>query len=262
VLAAFGEGIDLAGHNGAYLLIGLWSGHGTTPVDPIVFVHKNHRIIRSCFIQPEHYHRAMHLSARLEQQLRLPGIITHRFDVFQADEALGTVENGLAVKAVIQPATQAAALAGVRTPRIILFALVASGVVAGVAGLLLNSQLSTGDPTVGPGYLLPVIAAVFLGSTQFRGGRFNIWGTVVAACTRAGGVKGLQLAGLPIWIPDLFNGAALLVAVGLAVWRRTPATRRTGPGRFVRLRRAARQPAETEHGRPSPIQSVRGSKST
>ena len=30
------------------------------------------------------------------------------------------------------------------------------------------------------------------------------------------GVKGLQLAGAPIWIPDLFNGIALLLAVGLA----------------------------------------------
>jgi len=132
--------------------------------------------------------------------------------------------------------SEAAALAGVRTSRIILFALVTSGVVAGLAGLLLTSQLSTGDPTVGPGYLLPVIAAVFLGSTQFRGGRFNIWGTVVAAYVLAVGVKGLQLAGLPIWIPDLFNGAALLIAVGLAAWRRTPTTRRAGLGRFLRLR--------------------------
>ena len=93
--------------------------------------------------------------------------------------------------------SEAAALAGVRVSRVILSALVTSGVVAGLGGLLLTSQLSTGDPTVGPGYLLPVIAAVFLGSTQFRGGRFNIWGTVVAAYVLAVGVKGLQLAGLP-----------------------------------------------------------------
>ena len=106
--------------------------------------------------------------------------------------------------------------------------------VAGLAGLLLTSQLSTGDPTVGPGYLLPVIAAVFLGSTQFRGGRFNIWGTVVAAYVLAVGVKGLQLAGLPVWIPDLFNGAALLLAVGLAAWRRPPVTRREAILRLIR----------------------------
>jgi ribose transport system permease protein len=134
----------------------------------------------------------------------------------------------------------AAALAGVRTSRVILGALVTSGVVAGLAGVLLTSQLSGGDPTVGPGYLLPVIAAVFLGSTQFRGGRFNIWGTVVAAYVLAVGVKGLQLAGLPVWIPDLFNGAALLLAVGLAAWRRTPGKQRAG---LARLLRRLREPA-------------------
>ncbi len=130
--------------------------------------------------------------------------------------------------------SEAAALAGVRTSRMVLFALLTSGVVAGLSGVLLTAQLSAGDPTVGPGYLLPVIAAVFLGSTQFRGGRFNIWGTVVAAYTLAVGVKGLQLAGLPVWIPDLFNGAALLLAVGLAAWRRPPMTRREAVARLIR----------------------------
>ncbi len=123
--------------------------------------------------------------------------------------------------------SESAALAGIRTSRIVLGALVTGGVVAAGAGLLETSQLSAGDPTIGPGFLLPVIAAVFLGSTQFRGGRFNIWGTVVAAYVLAVGVKGLQLAGLPIWIPDLFNGAALLLAVGLAAWHRAPGTRRS-----------------------------------
>jgi len=132
----------------------------------------------------------------------------------------------------------AASLSGVRVSRIILFALVTSGVVAGLAGLLLTSQLSAGDPTVGPGFLLPVLAAVFLGSTQFRGGRFSIWGTVVAAYVLAVGVKGLQLAGLPIWIPDLFNGAALLLAVGLAAWRRTPTTAGNSSRRFLKFARS------------------------
>jgi len=138
---------------------------------------------------------------------------------------------------------EAASLAGIRTSRIILFTLVTGGVVSGLAGLLETSKLSTGDPTIGPGYLLPVIAAVFLGSTQFRGGRMNIWGTVVAAYVLATGVKGLQLAGLPIWIPDLFNGVALLLAVGLAAWRRTPTTRRAALRRFLRWRPAV--PAES-----------------
>ena len=140
---------------------------------------------------------------------------------------------------------QAASLAGVRTARVLLGALVTCGVVGSLAGLLETSQLSTGDPTVGPGYLLPVIAAVFLGSTQFRRGRVNVWGTVVAAYVLATGVKGLQLAGAPIWIPDLFNGAALLLAVALAQWDRKLSLRRLPSWRMPR-RTAVTQSSPTE----------------
>ncbi|MDT0263564.1 ABC transporter permease [Jatrophihabitans lederbergiae] len=111
---------------------------------------------------------------------------------------------------------EAARLAGVRTSVTVVLCLVGCGVIAAAAGCLVSSRLATGDPTVGPGYLLPAFAAAFLGSTQFRGGRYNVWGTVLAVYVLATGVKGLQLAGAPVWIPDLFNGLALLLAVGLA----------------------------------------------
>jgi ribose transport system permease protein len=126
--------------------------------------------------------------------------------------------------------SEAARLAGVRTGRVLVGALCACGAITALAGVLVSSRLATGDPTVGPGYLLPAFAAAFLGSTQFRGGRYNVWGTVVAVYVLATGVKGLQLAGAPVWIPDLFNGVALLLAVGLAKFQgragRTSAIRR------------------------------------
>jgi ribose transport system permease protein len=116
---------------------------------------------------------------------------------------------------------EAARLAGVRVAAVVTGSLIACGVIAGFAGMLETANLGTGDPTVGPSYLLPAFSAAFLGSTQFRGGRFNVWGTIVAVIVLATGVKGLQLAGAPIWIPDLFNGAALLIAVGLAKYEST-----------------------------------------
>jgi ribose transport system permease protein len=119
---------------------------------------------------------------------------------------------------------EAARLAGIRTDRVVILTLVCCGVLAATAGILLSSSLATGDPTVGPGYLLPAFAAAFLGSTQFRNGRFNILGTVVAVYVLAAGVKGLQLSGAPVWIPELFNGVALLVAV--AANRRQASVRR------------------------------------
>jgi ribose transport system permease protein len=140
---------------------------------------------------------------------------------------------------------EAARLAGVRTGLVIVAALVTCAAIASLAGILVSSRLGTGDPTIGPAYLLPAFSAAFLGSTQFRGGRFNVWGTVVAVYVLAAGVKGLQLAGAPIWIPDLFNGVALLIAVGMAKYQR--AAYRAGAVRRL-LRMDRREEAQTAAG--------------
>lgn len=129
---------------------------------------------------------------------------------------------------------EAARLAGVSTSTVILVAAMACGAISALAGLLVSSQLATGDPTIGPPYLLPAFAAVFLGSTQFRGGRPNVLGTVVAAYVLAVGVKGFQLAGAPIWIPDLFDGVALLLAVGMAQMQSSPTARTAAIRRLIR----------------------------
>jgi ribose transport system permease protein len=110
----------------------------------------------------------------------------------------------------------AARLSGVNTTLVIYSSLVVCGVIAALDGVLLTARLGNADPTIGPGYLVPAFTAAFLGSTQFRGGRFNVWGTFVSVYVLAAGVKGLQLWGAPVWIPDAFNGLSLLVAVGLA----------------------------------------------
>jgi ribose transport system permease protein len=111
---------------------------------------------------------------------------------------------------------QAARLAGVRVDRIVFGSLVASASVAGLTGVVLAARLGTASADVGPSYLLPVFSAVFLGATQIKAGRVNVLGTLVAIYLLATGVKGLQLAGAPVYVNDLFNGAALIIAVSLA----------------------------------------------
>jgi ribose transport system permease protein len=120
--------------------------------------------------------------------------------------------------------SEAARLAGVRTDRWTFLSLVASGFICGIAGVLYGS-LSGPSLTFGPAMLLPAFAAVFLGSTQIRPGRVNVWGTLIAVYVLATGVKGLQLVTGVQWLSDLFNGAALIVAVAFATWRQ-----RSGPG--------------------------------
>jgi ribose transport system permease protein len=124
-----------------------------------------------------------------------------------------------------------ARLSGIPTRRYIACSLVASAFMAGVAAVLLAAKLGTVSADVGPPYLLPSFAACFLSATQLKPGRFNVWGMVLAVILLATGVKGLVLAGGALWITDMFNGVALLAAVGLAVTfqrrRVKAATRRT-----------------------------------
>jgi ribose transport system permease protein len=111
---------------------------------------------------------------------------------------------------------QAARLAGVRVNNVVFGSLVASALTAGITGVVLAARIGTASPEIGPSYLLPAFSAVFLGSTQIKPGRVNVIGTLVAVYLLATGVKGLQLAGAPSYINDLFNGAALIIAVALA----------------------------------------------
>lgn len=113
--------------------------------------------------------------------------------------------------------SDAARLAGVRVDRIVLMSLVASGFLAAVAAVILTSQLGVGVATVGPPYLLPAFAAVFLGATQIKRGRVNVLGTLVAVFLLATGEKGLELAGAPLYVSSLFDGTAVIAAVALSV---------------------------------------------
>jgi ribose transport system permease protein len=111
----------------------------------------------------------------------------------------------------------AARLAGVPTTRYVFICCVATAVGASIAGILLASQLGSVNQTAGPSYLLPAFAAAFLGTTQLKPGRFNVWGTLIAIYLLGTGVQGLNLVGGPLWVTDLFNGLALLIAVGSAI---------------------------------------------
>jgi ribose transport system permease protein len=113
---------------------------------------------------------------------------------------------------------EAARLSGIRVGKWTWWSLIASGTIAGVAGVFYAS-LNGPSLTFGAGLLLPAFAAAFLGSTQLTPGRFNVWGTVLAVYVLAIGVKGLQLVSGVQWANDMFNGVALIVAVAFAVWR-------------------------------------------
>lgn len=111
---------------------------------------------------------------------------------------------------------EAARLAGVRVNRIRAGALIASALFACLAGVILLGQTGAAEPTFGAPLLLPAFAAGFLGATTIKPGRYNAWGTVVAVYLLAAGTTGLQQLGAADWVTDVFNGAALVIAVTIA----------------------------------------------
>jgi ribose transport system permease protein len=110
---------------------------------------------------------------------------------------------------------EATRLAGIQVRRLIFSTFVASALIAGIAGMIVSSSVGAGDYSVGDAYLFPAAAAMFFGSTQVKPGTFNVWGTVLAVYMLGIIVKGLELAGAPYWLPNVADGAALLLAVGL-----------------------------------------------
>jgi ribose transport system permease protein len=120
---------------------------------------------------------------------------------------------------------EAARLSGIRTNRYMFGSLVASSALATIAGIVFAAKIGSASLTAGPPYLLPAFAAVLLGTTQFRPGRANVAGTILAIFLVATGSKGLQLMGVPIWVSSLFNGTVLIVAVALAQLRGTNKSR-------------------------------------
>lgn len=125
---------------------------------------------------------------------------------------LGHTPFGRALYAIGSNA-RSADLVGLPRTRYTLFAFAMSGLLAGIAGVVLTARTGGANPDAGTYLIFPALAAVFLGATAIIPGRFNIIGTVVGVLFVAVSVSGLTLAGAQNWVDAVFNGAALIIAV-------------------------------------------------
>jgi len=110
----------------------------------------------------------------------------------------------------------AARLAGVNTARTRAIALIACSTLSALAGLILTARVGSGNPSISEAYFLPAFAAAFLSLAAFRLGFFNPLGVVLSVYLLAVGVNGLTKLGVPFWVEPVFNGSALILAIGLA----------------------------------------------
>ena len=111
----------------------------------------------------------------------------------------------------------AAQFSGVRVARIkfVLFCL--TGLMSGIASVLLTSRLGSTRPSIAQGWELEVITMVVLGGVNILGGSGSILGVVIAAFIMGLVTFGLGLLNVPGIVMSIFIGALLILVIALPI---------------------------------------------
>lgn len=113
---------------------------------------------------------------------------------------------------------RAAYFSGVNVPRVRTLAFVISSTCAVIAGILLGG-FSGVSPDAGGGYEFRAISAVVLGGAILGGGRGAVIPAMAGALTLEALFTLLNLLGLPNPLRDVFQGAIIIGALGIAAFR-------------------------------------------
>jgi ribose transport system permease protein len=111
---------------------------------------------------------------------------------------------------------EAARFSGIPTRRIVFTVMVASAVVAGIAGMLYAGRLQSGRFSWGQGDELSVIAAVVLGGTSLFGGRGTVIGALAGSLLIGMINNGMLILGLEYSQQQIVRGTIIILAVAVA----------------------------------------------
>lgn len=109
----------------------------------------------------------------------------------------------------------AARLSGIKVSRITFSVYAISGLLCGLAGLMIAARTSAALPQAGVAYELDAIAAVVIGGTSLAGGKGRIVGTLFGVLIIGVINNGLDLLGVSSFYQQLVKGAIIVVAVML-----------------------------------------------
>ncbi|MDR1028652.1 MAG: ABC transporter permease, partial [Clostridiales Family XIII bacterium] len=107
----------------------------------------------------------------------------------------------------------AARLAGINVKKYIFAAYAISGVLAGVAGILLTARAGIATPSAGTGFELNAIAAVVIGGASLSGGKGKVANTVVGVFIIALIGNIMNLLSVPPYPQQIIQGAIIIIAV-------------------------------------------------
>lgn len=117
---------------------------------------------------------------------------------------------------IIGDNTESARMMGIRVDRVKFVVFMQMGFFASLAGILASLEVTYLWPSMGEGYLLRTLAAVFIGGTSVFGGMGTIFGTFIGAIiigSLEGGIVAIGLTGF--WTQLIYG---LIIVVSLSIW--------------------------------------------
>ena len=108
---------------------------------------------------------------------------------------------------------EASRLSGISVTKVKLLAYGLSGFLAGIAGLVLLSRTSSGQPSAGTGYEMDAITAVVLGGVSLNGGEGKLHMVIIGMLLMGTLTTGMIMCGINDYVQQLVKGIVLIVAV-------------------------------------------------
>ena len=108
---------------------------------------------------------------------------------------------------------QAAKVSGINVARVKLFVYTYSGILCGLAGIILASRTNAASPNAAEGYELDAIAAGVIGGTSTSGGRGGVYGTIVGVLIIVILSNGLDMLNVSSYIQQIVKGIIIIGAV-------------------------------------------------
>jgi ribose transport system permease protein len=116
---------------------------------------------------------------------------------------------------------EAARLSGINTAKVTVSVYAMSGLLSGIAGILMTSRLGNGIPTAGQGYEMDAIASAVVGGASLSGGSGTIIGTVLGALLISLIQNGGNLLGINAFILQIIVGVLIVASVWYDQIRKT-----------------------------------------
>ncbi len=104
---------------------------------------------------------------------------------------------------------------GIHTKRVLMLVYIFSGLLYGLAGVLISSRYCSAKTDYGSSYLMQAVTAVVLGGTDIMGGRGTVAGTVLAVLILQTISTGFNIYGVNRYLVNIFTGGILIAVLAV-----------------------------------------------